>query len=67
MIDVMEMIDVDYVSETKPEDLAVGTIKGVVAVLKDPYSHYMEEKEHEELKNKMTKGYYIGIGLRTEV
>ncbi|GHT33617.1 peptidase S41 [Endomicrobiia bacterium] len=66
MVDVMEMIGVDYVSETKPEDLAVGAIKGVVAALKDPYCQYMEEKEYEKFKNEL-EGYYVGIGLISKV
>ncbi|GHT58581.1 peptidase S41 [Endomicrobiia bacterium] len=63
MIGIMEIIDANYVSETKSEDLAVGAIKGVVAALNDPYSQYMED---EEFKNEI-EGYYVGIGLRSEV
>jgi carboxyl-terminal processing protease len=43
MIDIMEIIDVNYVDETKPKDLVVGAINGVVRTL-DPYSQFMDEK-----------------------
>ncbi|GHT53669.1 peptidase S41 [Endomicrobiia bacterium] len=64
--DVMEIIELCYIAETKPEDLAVGAVKGVVAALKDPYCQYMEEKEYEKFKNEL-EGYYVGIGLFSEV
>ncbi|AKL97513.1 S41 family peptidase [Endomicrobium proavitum] len=62
MIDVMEIINVNYVSETKSADLAVGAIKGVVRTL-DPFSQYMEEKAYKDMKNE-TEGNYSGVGLR---
>jgi carboxyl-terminal processing protease len=61
MIDVMETIDAKYVLQTKPKDLVVGAIKGVVATL-DPFSCYMDEKEYKKRKDE-TEGYYTGIGL----
>ncbi|MDR2426047.1 MAG: S41 family peptidase [Endomicrobium sp.] len=65
MIDVMEIINASYVSETNPKDLATGAIKGVVRTL-DPFSQYMEEKDYKEMKNE-TEGSYSGIGLRIMV
>jgi carboxyl-terminal processing protease len=62
MIDVMEVIDKNYVSETNQKDLTVAAIKGIVAVL-DPFSQYMEEKAYKDMKNE-TEGAYSGIGLR---
>ena len=62
MIDIMEIIDSNYVSETKSKDLAVGAIKGVVSSL-DPFSQYMEEKAYQEMKNE-TEGSFSGIGIR---
>ena len=62
MIDVMEIINANYVSETEPKDLAAGAIKGVVRTL-DPFSQYMEERDYKEMKNE-TEGSYSGIGLR---
>jgi carboxyl-terminal processing protease len=65
MIDIMELINTEYVSKTNPKDLAVGAIKGVVATL-DPFSQYMEEKAYKEIKNE-TEGAYSGVGLRIMV
>lgn len=62
MIDIMEIIDVNYVDETKPKDLVIGAINGVVRTL-DPYSQFMDEKSYKEIKNE-TQGSYGGIGLR---
>ena len=62
MIDVMEIIDKNYVSETNPKNLIVGAIKGVVDSL-DPFSQYMEEKAFKDMKNE-TEGAYSGVGLR---
>jgi len=62
MVDVMDLIKTNYVSETKSEDLAVGAIRGVVSRL-DPFSQYMEEKAYKDMKNE-TEGSYSGVGLR---
>lgn len=62
MIDIMEIIDVNYVDETKPKDLVIGAINGVVRTL-DPYSQFMDEKAYKEMKTE-TQGSYGGIGLR---
>jgi C-terminal peptidase (prc) len=62
MVDVMEIINANYVSETNPKDLAVGAINGVVRTL-DPFSQYMEEKDYKDMKDE-TEGSYSGIGLR---
>jgi carboxyl-terminal processing protease len=62
MIDIMEVIKTNYVSETNTKDLTVGAIKGIVSVL-DPFSQYMEEKAYKDMKNE-TEGAYSGVGLR---
>jgi carboxyl-terminal processing protease len=62
MVDVIEIIDKNYISETKTEDLAVEAIKGMVGSL-DPFSQYMEEKAYKDMKNE-TEGSYGGVGLR---
>ena len=62
MVDVMELIDANYVSETDSKNLAVGAIKGVVGTL-DPFSQYMEEKAYQDMKNE-TEGSFSGIGIR---
>jgi carboxyl-terminal processing protease len=62
MIDVMGVINANYVSETKPEDLVVGAVKGAVSTLKDPNSRYMGEKAYKKHKSEM-KGSYGGVGI----
>ncbi|MCL2335631.1 MAG: peptidase S41, partial [Endomicrobia bacterium] len=62
MVDVMEIIKANYVSETDAKDLAVGAIKGVVGTL-DPFSQYMEEKAYKDMKSD-TEGAYSGVGMR---
>jgi carboxyl-terminal processing protease len=65
LIDVMEVINTNYVSETNPKDLAIGAIKGVISAL-DPFSQYLEEKAYKEMKNE-TEGAYSGVGIRIMV
>lgn len=65
MVDVMEIINANYVSETESKDLAIGAIHGVVRTL-DPFSQYMEERDYKEMKDE-TEGAYSGIGLRIMV
>jgi carboxyl-terminal processing protease len=62
MIDIMEVIDKNYVSEVNTKDLAVNAIKGMVSSL-DPFSQYMEEKAFKDMRNE-TEGAYSGVGLR---
>ena len=65
MIDVMEIINANYVMETNPRDLVIGAINGVVRTL-DPFSQYMLEKDYKDMKSE-TEGAYSGIGLRIMV
>ncbi|MFA7073771.1 MAG: S41 family peptidase [Endomicrobiaceae bacterium] len=62
MLDVMEIIDNNYVETTKPKDLVIGAINGVVRTL-DPYSQFMDERAYKEMKTE-TQGSYGGVGLR---
>jgi carboxyl-terminal processing protease len=62
MIDIMEVINTNYVSEINTTDLTVGAIRGLVSVL-DPFSQYMEEKAYKDMKNE-TEGAYSGVGIR---
>lgn len=62
MIDVMEIIDTNYVETTKSKDLVIGAINGIVRTL-DPYSQFMDEKAYKEMKTE-TQGSYGGVGLR---
>lgn len=61
-VDIMEIINTNYVSETKPENLVINAIKGMVGTL-DPFSQYMEEKAYKKVQTE-TDGSYGGVGLR---
>jgi carboxyl-terminal processing protease len=61
-VDIMEIINANYVLETKPKSLVVNAIKGMVGSL-DPFSQYMEEKAYKDMQTE-TEGSYGGIGLR---
>jgi carboxyl-terminal processing protease len=61
-VDIMEIINKNYVSESKDENLVINAIKGMVGTL-DPFSQYMEEKTYKEVQTE-TDGYYSGVGLR---
>jgi len=65
LVDVMEIINANYVSETNSKDLVTGAIHGVVKTL-DPFSQYMEEKAYKDMKNE-TEGSYSGVGMRIMV
>ncbi|MDR3195561.1 MAG: hypothetical protein LBT58_02070 [Endomicrobium sp.] len=58
MIDVMEVIGKNYVSETNTKDLTASAIKGVVSSL-DPFSQYMEEKTFKNMKNETDCAYLL--------
>ncbi|MCA6069730.1 MAG: S41 family peptidase [Endomicrobium sp.] len=66
LIDVMEVINTNYVSETKPKDLVVGAIKGVVSAL-DPFSQYLENKVYKEMKNETEVSHDGSVGLHITV
>ncbi|MDR1523063.1 MAG: S41 family peptidase [Endomicrobium sp.] len=61
-VDVMEIINTNYVSETKPKNLVINAIKGMAGTL-DPFSQYMEEKAYKEVQTE-ADGSYGGVGLR---
>ncbi|WP_424246067.1 carboxyl-terminal processing protease [Elusimicrobium posterum] len=62
LIEVIEYVKINYVEETKTEDLVSGAIKGVMGSL-DLFSEYLPAKDYTELKTE-TKGEFGGIGLR---
>ncbi|MDR3124539.1 MAG: S41 family peptidase [Endomicrobium sp.] len=61
-VDIMEIINANYVLGMKPKSLVVNAIKGMVGFL-DPFSQYMEEKAYKQMQTE-TDGSYGGIGLR---
>ncbi|MCA6072102.1 MAG: S41 family peptidase [Endomicrobium sp.] len=66
LIDVMEVINTNYVSETKPKDLVLGAIKGVVSAL-DPFSQYLENKIYKEMENETEVSHDGSVGLHITV
>ncbi|MDR0724055.1 MAG: S41 family peptidase [Endomicrobium sp.] len=61
-VDVMEIINTNYVLETQPQNLVINAMKGMVGSL-DPFSQYMDEKTYKDMQTE-TDGSYGGIGLR---
>ncbi|MDR0617773.1 MAG: PDZ domain-containing protein [Endomicrobium sp.] len=61
-VDIMEIINTNYVLATKPKSLVVNAIKGMAGSL-DPFSQYLEEKSYKQMQTE-TDGSYGGIGLR---
>ena len=51
-----------YLYDTTDEDLYIGSLKGIVKGLKDPYSEYYTKEEFEKLME-MTTGVFFGIGV----
>ena len=59
---VRKIIDNEYVSEIKEEDLVEGAVKGYVEGLGDEYTEYFTKSEMEEFKSEV-QGNYVGIGI----
>jgi len=57
-----QIMDVEYVSEVKEEDLINGAIKGYVEGLGDEYTQYFTKEEMQEFMTE-TEGSYVGIGI----
>ncbi len=65
-IRVYKKIKDEYVEEKSSEELIKGAIKGMLQVLNDPYTVFMEEKEKENLEIETT-GEYGGLGIEISV
>jgi carboxyl-terminal processing protease len=65
LVDVCELIQKHYVTETQPEKLAAGAINGMLHQL-DPYSEFIPAEEVEDFQ-KQTSGSYEGIGVVIDV
>ncbi|MCX5781642.1 MAG: S41 family peptidase [Elusimicrobia bacterium] len=62
LIDVMGLIDANYVEEKNNKDLITGAINGMVRAL-DPFSQFLEPDAYKEMKSE-TEGEFGGIGIR---
>ncbi|MCK9582033.1 MAG: S41 family peptidase [Endomicrobiales bacterium] len=64
-IDVMSIIQDNYVEERNGKELIVGALKGMVKTL-DPFSQFMEPDDYKELKTE-TEGQFGGLGIRISI
>lgn len=58
---VLNIIETDYVHETKREELIDGALSGIMASLNDPHSTYMKQTAAEEFNTRI-EGTFSGIG-----
>ena len=56
------IIENKYVGDVSDKDLAVGSVKGMVRELNDPYSYYLDANSLAELSNEF-EGHFSGIGV----
>ena len=62
IVRTMHLIQRHYVGETDRKKIYDGALKGMVGVLNDPYSSYLDNQDFEALST-MTKGHFGGVGM----
>ena len=62
LVHVVQLIRSDYLEKATTDQLVEGATKGIVEVLGDPYSTYMNAKENTELFQ-MLEGKFGGVGI----
>jgi len=62
LVHVVQLIRSDYLENVTTDQLVEGATKGIVEILGDPYSTYMNAKENQELFQ-MLEGRFGGIGI----
>jgi carboxyl-terminal processing protease len=62
LVDVMSLIEDNYVVKKDSKELVVGAINGMVKTL-DPFSQFMEPESYKEMKTE-TEGQFGGLGIR---
>ena len=62
LVSVVQLIRNDYLEKVTTDQLVEGATKGIVDVLGDPYSTYMNAKENQELFQ-MLEGRFGGVGI----
>lgn len=62
LVHVMQLISSDYLEKVTTDQLVEGATKGIVEILGDPYSTYMNAKENQELFQ-MLEGKFGGVGI----
>lgn len=65
LVDVMGLIEDNYVEERQSKDLINGAIRGMVKTL-DPFSQFMEPDVYKEMKTE-TEGQFGGLGIRISI
>ncbi len=59
----LDTVAAGYVEPVDSDKLLHGAVRGIVQSLNDPYSHYLNNTEYEQLRQ-ATEGEYYGIGVR---
>ena len=62
LVQVVQLIRSDYLEKVTTDQLVEGATKGIVEILGDPYSTYMNAKEYQELYQ-MLEGKFGGVGI----
>ncbi|MFZ3131462.1 MAG: S41 family peptidase [Desulfosporosinus sp.] len=62
LVHVLGLIRSDYLEKVTTDQLVEGATKGIVEILGDPYSTYMNAKENQELFQ-MLEGKFGGVGI----
>jgi len=62
LVHVVQLIRSDYLQNVTTDQLVEGATKGIVEILGDPYSTYMNAKEYQELYQ-MLDGKFGGVGI----
>ena len=62
IVRTMHLIQRHYVGETDRKKIYDGALKGMVGVLQDPYSSYLDSQDFEALST-MTEGHFGGVGM----
>lgn len=62
LVHVVQLIRKDYLENVTTDQLVEGATKGIVEILGDPYSTYMNAQENQELFQ-MLEGKFGGIGI----
>jgi len=65
LVDVADLIEKYYVSETDQNELIIGALNGMLHKL-DPYSEYIPAKDLQEFQ-KQVSGNYEGLGIGIDV
>lgn len=62
LVHVLQLIHSDYLEKVTPDQLVEGATKGIVDILGDPYSTYLNAKEYQELYQTL-EGKFGGVGI----